>query len=209
MDKDNQEGTQEGKQSSQRTPFTQLEQVASDLALAITLQEQERAFTMLETIESESEEELEDEESDYDDSYDGDQEFIDRYELEAELDQVPEEEGTSSDDDMDDLEEFNPDELSYEELIALGEFIGEEKKGLAISEIPTCLHPWKCQSVDSKTNIDRCVICQVEYEEGEALFALPCEHPYHSECISKWLQIRKTCPICGTEVVPPKIARPA
>ncbi|KAK4572772.1 hypothetical protein RGQ29_030984 [Quercus rubra] len=206
---DNQEGTQDGKQSSQRTPFTQLEQVASDLALAITLQEQERAFTALEAIESESEEELEDEESGYDDSYDGDQEFIDRYELEAELDQVPEGEGTSSDDDMYDLEEFTPDALSYEELIALGEFIGEEKKGLSITEIPTCLHPCKCQSVDSKTNIDRCVICQVEYEEGEVLFALPCEHPYHSECISKWLQIRKTCPICGTEVVPPKIATTA
>jgi E3 ubiquitin-protein ligase BIG BROTHER-like protein len=199
---DNQENQEAGKQSSERIPFTRLEQVASDFALAITLQEQERAYTMLETIESDTEEDEMDD--DDDSSYDAD-DFINRYEFQADLDQPPEEEYSSTDEDMDD---FIPDEeMSYEELLALGEFIGEEKRGLSINDIPSCLHPCKCKLVDSKNSIDRCVICQVEYEEGEALFALPCEHPYHSECISKWLQIKKACPICGTEVVPPRLAR--
>ena len=39
--------------------------------------------------------------------------------------------------------------------------------------------------------IDRCVICRVEFEEGESLIALPCKHSYHPECINQWLQINK------------------
>lgn len=39
--------------------------------------------------------------------------------------------------------------------------------------------------------MSRCVICQVEFEGGEMLVALSCDHPYHSDCISKWLQIKK------------------
>lgn len=37
----------------------------------------------------------------------------------------------------------------------------------------------------------RCVVCQLEYDEGEKLVALPCDHPYHCECITTWLQIKK------------------
>jgi hypothetical protein len=39
----------------------------------------------------------------------------------------------------------------------------------------------------------RCVICRVEFEEGESLVALPCKHSYHPECINQWLQINKVC----------------
>lgn len=200
--------------------MTRLEQVQSDLALAITLQEQERemAFTTrLATIESTSEED-DDEDSYHDDDAD---EYFESQAIQAELeflegeeDEEEEEDSSSSGDDIDDeemdeyLDDLDPDELSYEELIAIGEFIGEEKRGLSISDIPTCLRACTClSSVETKTGgIDRCVVCQVEYEEGEALVALPCEHPFHSECITKWLQIRKICPICSTEVSPPKVA---
>lgn len=38
---------------------------------------------------------------------------------------------------------------------------------------------------------NRCVVCQVEYEIGENLVSLQCDHRYHRDCISKWLQINK------------------
>ena len=121
-------------------------------------------------------------------------------------------EGERSNDDDDgdeDMEmeedEIDLDELSYEELMELEEFIGEETRGLSANEISLCLYPYTCQCAESKSGIDRCVICQVEYEEGEALVALQCEHPYHSDCISKWLQIKKVCPICSNEVSTPNM----
>ncbi|PPR90902.1 hypothetical protein GOBAR_AA29773 [Gossypium barbadense] len=157
------------KQSSKMLPFTQLDLIDSDLAVALALQEQERVFSLLETVER--------------DGYDND-----------------------VDDDSDVFHDQN-NNTSYEyiedgELIALGELIGIERRGLSENEISSCLVPVKFQSIEHENEIDRCVICQVEYGENEeGLVALPnCKHPYHLDCISKWLQMKKLCPICGTEI---------
>ncbi|XP_073019894.1 uncharacterized protein [Primulina eburnea] len=96
-------------------------------------------------------------------------------------------------------DDIDPDELSYEELIALGEMLGAESKGISETEISKHLNPLTCQS-SINLLIDRCVICQVEYEEGDKIVTLHCDHPYHSDCITQWLQIKKICPVCGKEV---------
>lgn len=202
---------EEGKQSSQKNPYTELEEVSSDFMLAIGLQEQElerTTFTNLATIESESDEDVSDSSFSNDDM--GDADFSFSQEFETDL-QFLEDEGSNIDDDDDyeddemelEEDEIDPDELSYEELIELGDFIGEEKRGLSPNEISSCLNPHTCKIAESKSGIDRCVICQIEYEEGEALVALHCDHPYHTDCISKWLQIKKVCPICSNEVSTP------
>lgn len=203
---------EEAKRASRRVAFTQLDQVASDFALAIALQEQERSFTALfhtlfqteDSFSSDESEDDEDEDTDNgaDDENDNDDDSCDSVEsneMEEGLEFL-EGEGSNSDQDMED-DDIDPDELSYEELIALGEIVGEESRGLSMEEISTCLRPYTCHSLGSKTAVDRCVICQIEYEKYEKLVALfPCQHSYHTDCITKWLQIKKTCPICSTEV---------
>ncbi|MBA0567844.1 hypothetical protein Golob_005378 [Gossypium lobatum] len=204
---------EESKQSSKRVPFTQLDQVNSDFAMAVALQEQERAFSMLESIESEDSEEY-NSESSYEEGNVNDYEYFEGLEAGGDLEFL-EGQGSNDDEDMedDDFEDddddeddgIDPDDLSYEELIALGEIIGVEKRGLSPNEISSCLVRCNFRSDECKTGIDRCVICQVEYEEEEGVVALPnCEHPYHSECITKWLQVKKICPICSTEISSPK-----
>ncbi|XP_008795341.2 E3 ubiquitin ligase BIG BROTHER-related-like [Phoenix dactylifera] len=97
-------------------------------------------------------------------------------------------------------EEVDPDEYSYEELVALGEVVGTESRGLSavtIASLPSV--NYKAGSVQDG-NTDQCVICRLEYEDGESIVVLSCKHAYHSECIYKWLQINKVCPICSTEV---------
>ncbi|KAF9687189.1 hypothetical protein SADUNF_Sadunf02G0067800 [Salix dunnii] len=199
---------EERKQALSRVPYTQLEQVHSDFVMAMALQEQERAFTILPDIESDSNEEESDEASSSESNADySDYEFFQSHEFESEMESLQEEQDSNSDEDMEedgDEDEVDPDELSYEGLIALGEFVGQENRGLSGNEISTCLRPCKYESSARKTGTDRCVICQMEYEEDESLVALSCDHPYHSECIAKWLQISKICPICSTEVSSPK-----
>ncbi|XP_062192565.1 E3 ubiquitin ligase BIG BROTHER-related-like [Phragmites australis] len=97
-------------------------------------------------------------------------------------------------------EDVDPDEYSYEELVALGEVVGTESKGLsadAIASLPSVTY----QAQDKQDgNMEQCVICRVEFDEGESLVALPCKHSYHSECINQWLQLNKVCPMCSSEI---------
>ncbi|XP_047047219.1 E3 ubiquitin ligase BIG BROTHER-related-like [Lolium rigidum] len=101
---------------------------------------------------------------------------------------------------QDSWQEVDPDEYSYEELVALGEVVGTESRGLSadtLASLPSVTH--KTKDVQDG-NTEQCVICRVEFEDGESLVALPCKHSYHPECINQWLQINKVCPMCSAEV---------
>lgn len=46
-----------------------------------------------------------------------------------------------------------------------------------------------------------CVICQIEYEEGEVQMKLPCLHKFHQACGAEWLlNYSKICPVCKHDV---------
>lgn len=101
---------------------------------------------------------------------------------------------------QDTWQDVDPDELSYEELLALGEVVGTESRGLSsdmIASLPSV--NYKAQST-AEGIADQCVICRLDYENDDALIVLPCKHAYHSECINNWLRINKVCPVCSTEV---------
>lgn len=45
-----------------------------------------------------------------------------------------------------------------------------------------------------------CSICLGEYEEGEKLVKLPCNHIYHEECVDSWTTNHIRCPLCNLDL---------
>ncbi|CAE6075363.1 unnamed protein product [Arabidopsis arenosa] len=207
---DNQE--EEPKQPPNKLPdLTLFEQANSEIALAASQaishfapSNHDSASSRLSMIESDEESEDEDEEEESNENY---YEYLDSNGFGVDDDEINEfledQESNSNleeDDFLEEEDEVDPDQLSYEELIALGDFIGVEKRGMTPTEISTCLKASTYIFSHNKNEIDRCVVCQMEFEERESLVVLrPCDHPYHSECITKWLETKKICPICCSE----------
>ncbi|KAL3504675.1 hypothetical protein ACH5RR_034516 [Cinchona calisaya] len=51
-----------------------------------------------------------------------------------------------------------------------------------------------------------CSICLSEFEEGDEIRELECNHMFHNKCLEKWLQgCQATCPLCRSSVVPQEI----
>jgi E3 ubiquitin-protein ligase BIG BROTHER-like protein len=92
----------------------------------------------------------------------------------------------------------NVDNMSYEELLALEERMGNVNKGLPkekFDKLPTE------KFSRYKFKDDKCIICQYEFKANEMLKILPCKHCFHPDCIEEWLKNQKACPYCKTEVI--------
>ncbi len=48
-----------------------------------------------------------------------------------------------------------------------------------------------------------CVVCLADFTQGERLVRLHCGHPFHADCLTQWLGVRKTCPLCQRWPPPP------
>ncbi|XP_058095749.1 probable E3 ubiquitin-protein ligase ZFP1 isoform X2 [Magnolia sinica] len=103
------------------------------------------------------------------------------------------------------------DDMSYEELLALEERIGDVNTGLSEESILKCLKtrtyvspttlPPPDQSTKMMQDNGTCIICQVEYEDKEKIGILDCGHDYHANCIKQWLVVKNICPICKTSAL--------
>jgi hypothetical protein len=47
---------------------------------------------------------------------------------------------------------------------------------------------------------DACVICLVDFVEGEEISGLPCFHAFHRMCIVPWIYENPTCPLCKKRI---------
>ncbi|XP_062192403.1 E3 ubiquitin-protein ligase MBR2-like [Phragmites australis] len=91
------------------------------------------------------------------------------------------------------------DDMSYEELLALGERIGTVSTGLSDGALSECLKRSLYVPTISTSHEDgdiKCIICQEEYFSGVEVAKMVCKHYYHITCIQQWLRQKNWCPIC-------------
>lgn len=94
------------------------------------------------------------------------------------------------------------DNMSYEELLALEERIGNVNTGLSEESVGKSIQveiftspEVSCGYVPQEIEI-KCSICQEEFEEAVELGVLECGHSHHIACIKQWLLQKNQCPIC-------------
>jgi len=58
----------------------------------------------------------------------------------------------------------------------------------------------KSDSDPNKLEFPECSICLMEVTEGQDTILLPCGHMFHDKCVTKWLEIHNTCPLCRFEL---------
>ncbi|GFP84688.1 E3 ubiquitin-protein ligase mbr2 [Phtheirospermum japonicum] len=103
---------------------------------------------------------------------------------------------------------LNVDDMSYEELLDLGDKIGYVGTGLQEEEIVRCLRKFKHFNFDSTSLLVadqkdwKCSICQEKCKRGDDIGALNCGHHHHIQCIKQWLLHKNTCPVCKSAVMP-------
>ena len=97
----------------------------------------------------------------------------------------------------------SPSQMTYDQLMELGDNIGKVSKGAASSAVdalPTCKY---CDAADHGAIVgDQCAICRMEFEPDDVMRVLPCGHAEHAECLDQWLLINRSCPLCQQDVAP-------
>lgn len=52
----------------------------------------------------------------------------------------------------------------------------------------------------SKFEYPTCSICLMDVAEGQDTILIPCGHMFHDACITKWLNLHNSCPVCRYEL---------
>ncbi|XP_073146237.1 E3 ubiquitin-protein ligase MBR2-like isoform X2 [Henckelia pumila] len=92
------------------------------------------------------------------------------------------------------------DNMTYEELLALEERIGNVSTGLTEEVIISRLKRKNYETSEAQNPVETepCSICREEYSGGDNLGTLDCGHDFHKDCIKQWLLLKNLCPICKT-----------
>ncbi|XP_062098497.1 probable E3 ubiquitin-protein ligase XERICO [Humulus lupulus] len=68
----------------------------------------------------------------------------------------------------------------------------------------TCFKNHYCRAWSPKPEmVAECRVCLSEFEDGEKIRKLQCDHVFHKDCLDTWLQqYCATCPLCREKVLP-------
>ncbi|KAF2761137.1 hypothetical protein EJ05DRAFT_497695 [Pseudovirgaria hyperparasitica] len=98
------------------------------------------------------------------------------------------------------------EELEVASTVATSTAASAPKKSL---ENTGGIAPAEAKSTDDVSNREatglECAICAEEFERGQDVRVLPCDHKFHAGCVDQWLlNVSGTCPLCRIDLRPPE-----
>ncbi|PVU94079.1 hypothetical protein BB561_002821 [Smittium simulii] len=105
------------------------------------------------------------------------------------------------------LPKQNPSESStftisfiFKPFVSFYRFITKSSKSIFKSTSSKSSSPLPVLKLEYKDDC-LCSICLSDYEDGDSLRLLLCNHHFHSECLDQWLKVNRICPLCKKDVV--------
>ncbi|KAL3637085.1 hypothetical protein CASFOL_019384 [Castilleja foliolosa] len=97
------------------------------------------------------------------------------------------------------------DGASENDIRSLPKYIYRQKNSLGSFEDESNLKSMPGNSFTSELFLNpedsECCICLYKYVDGTELCTLPCNHHFHHRCVTKWLRINATCPLCKFNIL--------
>ena len=82
-----------------------------------------------------------------------------------------------------------------------GSAVYQGVSSLIMKKLPVYMYPPPSDKV-LLAGQTACCVCIDEYEIGDEVRILPCDHIFHVPCVDEWLQRSRCCPMCKQIVVP-------
>jgi hypothetical protein len=87
-------------------------------------------------------------------------------------------------------------------VLILLRFMGDGQAGANENEIrnlPTKRYN-AADMQDAEGDRTTCVVCMQDFEQNDELRVLPCSHEFHTQCVDRWLKVKKDCPLCRRDI---------
>ncbi|CAF0966023.1 unnamed protein product [Adineta steineri] len=87
---------------------------------------------------------------------------------------------------------------NYEQLLDLAEKLSDPNRLNTVDIEQFISYRYKTITT-TDTSLSKqtdCVICMSQFRNSQRIRVLPCQHEYHSKCISRWFTMNSSCPIC-------------
>ena len=78
----------------------------------------------------------------------------------------------------------------------------EQSEGIAAAVTPAMVAGASTGETSNEDTLG-CTICTEDFEKGQDIRVLPCDHKFHPECVDPWLlNVSGTCPLCRVDLRP-------
>lgn len=78
----------------------------------------------------------------------------------------------------------------------------EQPEGISAAVAPAALAGASADEASNENTLG-CTICTEDFEKGQDIRVLPCDHKFHPDCVDPWLlNVSGTCPLCRVDLRP-------
>uniref|UniRef100_A0A0N5A1L8 RING-type E3 ubiquitin transferase n=1 Tax=Parastrongyloides trichosuri TaxID=131310 RepID=A0A0N5A1L8_PARTI len=99
---------------------------------------------------------------------------------------------------------ISPNEHAFEGILRMVENIDEvaHARRNRLTEAEIARIPIVQVSEEQIINESQCTVCMDIFIDKDSVYKLACNHIFHKQCLTPWVQTHRSCPVCRQEIKP-------